>query len=176
MASLTPLSKGLIALAVVGAMSSAVWHLGVKPWLAERDAAGRNGSASQSSASGIQKPFPQPDTVTEVQPAEIDIAQPAPRVPAPRDAPPATAGGGISPARMSAADNTEAGRRLLNSGDFGPARAHLEQAVKDGDGTAICLLGEMTLKGQGGAPDHEKAGALFRLAQSRNIICFASGG
>ena len=30
MASLTPLSKGLIALAVIGGMASAVWHLGLK--------------------------------------------------------------------------------------------------------------------------------------------------
>lgn len=185
MASLTPLSKGLIALAVVGAMSSAVWHLGLKGWLAQRDAAtARNGGATPTDVTGIQKPFPapQPDTTVPVE-RPIDIA-PAPPMPAnparrPSAGPDAVApaNGGSSPARMSAAENAEAGRRLVDSGNFAQARPHLEQAVKDGDGPATCLLGEMTLKGQGGlAADHDKAGALFRLAQSRNVICFASGG
>jgi hypothetical protein len=39
-----------------------------------------------------------------------------------------------------------------------------------------CLLGEMTLKGQGGiAADQAKAAQLFQLAQSRNTICFTAG-
>ena len=46
--------------------------------------------------------------------------------------------------------------------------------MRDGSGAAACLLGEMTLKGQGGiVADQEKSAALFQLAQSRNTICFA---
>ena len=67
-------------------------------------------------------------------------------------------------------------RKLLAAGNFAQARVHLEQAVQGGDGAAACHLGEMTLKGQGGIPaSQEKAASLFQLAQSRNIICFASG-
>lgn len=64
----------------------------------------------------------------------------------------------------------------MAAGDFAQARVHLELAVQGGDGGAACHLGEMTLKGQGGiAVDQAKAASLFQLAQSRNIICFASG-
>ena len=67
------------------------------------------------------------------------------------------------------------GRKLLDTGDHAQARIYLEQAVKGGDGAAACLLGEMTLKGQGGIPaNQEKAASLFQLAQAKNIICFAS--
>lgn len=77
---------------------------------------------------------------------------------------------------MSAADNAEAGRKLLESGNPTQARSHLEQAVQGGDASAACLLGEMTLNGQGGlVANRDKAAALFQLAQSRNTICFASG-
>ncbi|RYX96988.1 MAG: hypothetical protein EOO28_04340 [Comamonadaceae bacterium] len=185
MASLTPLSKGLIALAVVGAMSSAVWHLGLKGWLAERDAAiAQNGGSTPVDTTGLQKPFPVPqlDTPSRV-PVDIDpgpppsLPSPGRRPSGPPDDAPAVNSGSTSPARMSVAENSETGRRLVNGGKFAQARPYLEQAVKDGDGQSTCLLGEMTLKGQGGiTADHEKAGALFRLAQSRNIICFASGG
>lgn len=163
MASLTPLSKGLIGLAVVGAMASAVWHLGLK----ERFAARTETPPAATSA-----------------PAQTDVpAPPAPPSPAttpePSTAPPpaaAPAATTAQAAKLSAADNAEIGRKLLDSGDFAQARVHLEQAVKDGDGGAACHLGEMTLKGQGGLPaNQEKAAALFQLAQSRNIICFASG-
>ena len=185
MASLTPLSKGLIALAVVGAMSSAVWHLGIKVWLAERDAAVvKNGGVVKPDLTGIQQPFPTSTVDTPVIGSSQGNIDPTPPMVAPAraphgppDVPPSAGRSGTSPARMSASENSEAGRKLVDSGNFAQARPHLEQAVKDGDGPATCLLGEMTLKGQGGlTPDHEKAGALFRLAQSRNIICFASGG
>ena len=77
---------------------------------------------------------------------------------------------------MSAAEHAEAGRKLLESGNPAQARVHLEQAVQGGDASAACLLGEMTLKGQGGlVANHDKAAALFQLAQSRDTICFASG-
>jgi len=146
MASLTPLSKGLIGLAVLGAMASAVWHLGLKERL-QSDAA----SVQQP---GANTPMATP-TETEV-PKNVQIKALS------------TAG--------SAAENAEAGRKLLDSGNPAQARVHLEQAVQGGDGAAACLLGEMTLKGQGGlAANPEKAAKLFQLAQSRNIICFASG-
>lgn len=78
--------------------------------------------------------------------------------------------------KLSAADNAERGRQLLEQGDFAQARVHLEQAVKDGDGSAACHLGDMTLKGQGGlSANQEQAAKLFQLAQSRNVICFAPG-
>jgi TPR repeat protein len=165
MASLTPLSKGLIGLAVVGAMASAVWHLGLK----ERFAASTETSPASTSAPAQQEmPAPQ------LAPPLPAATTPEPStVPAPVPAPAATT---AQAARLSAADNAELGRKLLDSGDFAQARVHLEQAVKDGDGGAACHLGEMTLKGQGGLPaNQEKAAALFQLAQSRNIICFASG-
>ena len=93
----------------------------------------------------------------------------------PPQAPPAVARRADAPGR-SAAENAEIGRKLLASGDFAQARVHLEQAVKDGDGSAACHLGDMTLKGQGGiSASQEEATRLFQLAQSRNIICFASG-
>lgn len=163
MASLTPLSKGLIGLAVVGAMASAVWHLGLKERFAART---ETPPAATSAPARTDVPAP--------------LAPPSPvTTPEPSTAPPPAAGPAATTAqaaRLSAADNAEIGRKLLDSGDFAQARVHLEQAVKDGDGGAACHLGEMTLKGQGGLPaNQEKAASLFQLAQSRNIICFASG-
>ncbi|WP_114969136.1 hypothetical protein [Rhodoferax ferrireducens] len=163
MASLTPLSKGLIGLAVVGAMASAVWHLGLK----ERFAASTEISPAATSTpaqTDVPAPLAPPSPATTPEPSTA---------PAPAAAPAATT---AQAAKLSAADNAELGRKLLDSGDFAQARVHLEQAVKDGDGGAACHLGEMTLKGQGGLPaNQEKAASLFQLAQSRNIICFASG-
>lgn len=161
MASLTPLSKGLIGLAVVGAMASAVWHLALKD---------RFGAPAQSAppASTVAMPDAAPATQAVTPPAVT------PPVAQPPQAPPAVARAD-APGR-SAAENAELGRKLLASGDFAQARVHLEQAVKDGDGSAACHLGDMTLKGQGGiSASQEEATRLFQLAQSRNIICFASG-
>lgn len=135
MVSLTALSKGLISLAVVGAMASAVWHLALK----ER--------------------FTSPVASMAGTPA-----QPAPAGPV---------GHTAQATGLSAESNAETGRTLLASGNHAQARIHLEQAVRDGSGAAACLLGEMTLKGQGGiVADQEKSAALFQLAQSRNTICF----
>lgn len=167
MASLTPLSKGLIGLAVVGAMASAVWHLGLKDRL--------SGQASPSAPSSSTAPAPGPAVAATTAPqppvnAGTSTTQPA-----------ATTGAAAPQAtpqsnRLSPAENSEAGRKLLESGNDAQARVHLEQAVKDGDGSAACHLGDMTLKGRGGiAASPEKATALFQLAQSRNIICFAPG-
>ncbi len=154
MASLTPLSKGLIAVAIVGAMASAVWHLGLKEWLAARNAPVATESASES---------------TQVMPA--------PQVPAPAPAvvPPPVADTQVPAPTASPVNHAELGRKLLASGDYAQARSHLEQAVQSGDGGSACLLGEMTLKGQGGIPaSQDKAASLFQLAQSRGNICFAS--
>jgi len=169
MASLTPLSKGLIGLAVVGAMASAVWHLGLKERFAART---ETPPAATSTPARTDEPAPlaPPAPATSPEPSTIPAPTPAP---APAPAPAATT---AQAAKLSAADNAEIGRKLLDSGDFAQARVHLERAVKDGDGGAACHLGEMTLKGQGGIPaNQDKAAALFQLAQSRNIICFASG-
>ncbi len=150
MASLTPLSKGLIGLAVIGGMASAVWHLALKD---------RFSATVQSTApAASQTPTAQPTAaITPTSPAPVATGNPG----APK---------------LSAADNAEQGRQLLERGDFAQARIHLEQALKDGDGSAACHLGDMTLKGQGGiAADQEQAAKLFQLAQSRNVICFAPG-
>ena len=157
MASLTPLSKGLIGLAVVGAMASAVWHLVLK----ERMGGGAASDWQASSTPAVPSP-------NAAQPT------PAPAVQTPTTAPGAavTAPDG----KVSAAENFDAGRKLMASGDFAQARKHLEAAVNAGDGAAACLLGEMTLKGQGGIAANQDASAkLFQLAQSRGSICFASG-
>nr|WP_315227749.1 hypothetical protein [uncultured Albidiferax sp.] len=165
MASLTPLSKGLIAVAIVGAMASAVWHLGLKEWLATRNAP----PATQSTESTQAAPEPQAPVAVAVP-----TPPPVPDIPAPAPAPaPATA---PTPAPTSTSVNhAELGRKLLASGDYAQARSHLEQAVQGGDGGSACLLGEMTLKGQGGiTASQDKAASLFQLAQSRGNICFAS--
>lgn len=158
MASLTPLSKGLIGLAIVGGMASAAWHLALKD---------RFGAPVQNTS---------PSTSTTTEPSRT--AQPADTSntpPATLNTPPAVSPN-PSAAKLSAADNAERGRQLLDSGDFAQARVHLEQAVNDGDGAAACHLGDMTLKGQGGLKaNQEQAAKLFQLAQSRNVICFAPG-
>jgi TPR repeat protein len=164
MASLTPLSKGLIALAVVGAVASAVWHLGLKGWL-------RAESASPSQSGTTTPVIPRPSLPSSMAggatSAPNAVDPPSHKAVAPLSAPV----NGLSPA-----ENSETGRKLLDSGDFAQARIHLEQAVNAGDGAAACHLGEMTLKGQGGIQaNHEQAASLFRFAQSQNIICFASG-
>lgn len=182
MASLTPLSKGLIALAIIGGMASAVWHLGLKEkvggdaasFLASLTASKPAAEASAPVAPTIAPPVqmappvvqaetPAPPPVSSTPPATQKVEAPAP-TPAPT----------LSPAEIS--ENAEAGRKAMAVGDFAKARGHLERAVQGGDGAAACLLGEMTLKGQGGiAANQEKAASLFQLAQSRSIICFASG-
>ena len=176
MASLTPLSKGLIALAVIGGMASAVWHLGLKDRLG-----GDAASLADAQPATISVPAPTPvPTVAPVEAPRAGVAIEAPvavpeaaRAAAP---PPSPAKAEAPEARLSLAENAEAGRKRLAAGDFAQARIHLELAVQGGDGGAACRLGEMTLKGQGGIPaSQEKAATLFQLAQSRNVICFASG-
>lgn len=177
MASLTPLSKGLIALAVVGAMASAVWHLGLKERLGGA-APPAQSQPADTSAPVQPMPAPAPDTPLNTGPGKAvnapdqgiapNIATPATPAPASDRKAPAS---GLSPA-----ENAERGRQLLESKNFEQARVHLEQAVQGGDGGAACHLGEMHLKGQGGLPvNREKAASLFQFAQSRNIICFTSG-
>ena len=117
MASLTPLSKGLIGLAVVGAMASAVWHLVLK----DRMGGGATSDWQASSTPSVPSP-------NAAQPT------PAPAVQTPTTAPGAavTAPDG----KLSAAENFDAGRKLLANGDFAQARKHLEAAVNAGDGAA----------------------------------------
>ena len=161
MASLTPLSKGLIGLAVIGAVASAVWNLGLKERVLSR---------------GSFTPSPQqaPTPVVIPPPTTAPVATQTSAAPA---APPTvTSATGPGGKVLTATESGEKGRQLLDSGDYAQARIFLEQAVKMGDGPAACHLGEMTLKGQGGIVSNQtKAAELFRLAQSRNMICFASG-
>ena len=162
MASLTPLSKGLIGLAVVGAMASAVWHLVLK----ERMGGGTTAEWQAAPTSATPPPNatqPSPPTPADQTPAVATPKAPNTAVPTPNG-------------KLSAAENFDAGRKLMANGEYAQARKHLEAAVNAGDGAAACLLGEMTLKGQGGIPANQDAAAkLFQLAQSRGNICFASG-
>jgi hypothetical protein len=170
MASLTPLSKTLIGLAVVGAMASAVWHLALKDMLSEAPAPVPTASVAPPPAQVIssESPSPPPPPAANPTPSNETVVAPP--------AKPTAAEAKGPEANLSPAENAEAGRKALNSGNHALARAHLEKAVQGGDGPAACLLGEMTMKGQGGlAADQQKAADLFQLAQSRNIICFASG-
>ena len=181
MASLTPLSKGLIALAVIGGMASAVWHLGLKEKVGGDAASFLGALTTLKPAAEPSTPAASPTIAPPVKmaPAVVQADPPAPlpvstapaapqKVETPAPAPT------LSPAEVS--ENAEAGRRAMAAGDFVKARHHLELAVQGGDGAAACLLGEMTLNGQGGiAANQEKAASLFQLAQSRSIICFASG-
>jgi hypothetical protein len=157
MARLTPLSKGLIGLAVVGAMASAVWNLVLKEHIGNAPAStSGNPSAPEGAAAA---------------PGSSVTAPPTALPPPPLTAPVAAGTLGLSPA-----EDAEQGRKLLESGDFAEARRHLERAVQGGDAGAACHLGEMTLRGQGGITANQNAAAqLFQLAQSRNTICFAPG-
>ncbi len=157
MASLTPLSKGLIALAVVGAVASAVWNLGLK------EKVGAGGTALPAPAGNAPTPAPH-------------VAVPGPAAVVPSAPSPSTAPASASTSRLTVAENAEAGRKLQEAGNFAQARIHLEQAVEGGDGASACHLGEMTLHGRGGIKaNQEKSASLFRIAQERGIICFASG-
>ena len=156
MATLTPLSKGIIGLAVIGAVTSAVWHLGLKEQFA-----GSGEAQQQSTPAPAQTP-----------PADTAALQPPPA----KVAAAASTSSAANTTQRSAAENAETGRQLINSGDYAGARRHLEAAVQAGDGSAACHLGEMTLKGQGGIPaSQDNAAKLFQIAQSRNIICFTTG-
>lgn len=149
MASLTPLSKGLIALVVIGGMASAVWHLGLKEkW---SSTATPTPAAPDAPVAPVATP-----TGTATPPAAV--------------APTTGAASGLS-----VAENAEMGRKLLDGGKLAQARPYLEAAVQGGDGPSACHLGEMTLKGQGGiAASQEQSAKWFQLAQSRGSICFAS--
>ena len=181
MASLTPLSKGLIALAVIGGMASAVWHLGLKEKVGG-DATSFLASLTTLKPAAEASTPAAPTTIAppvQMAPAVVQAETPAPppvptTPPAPQKAEAPAPASTLSPAEIS--ENAEAGRKAMAAGDFAKARKHLELAVQGGDGAAACLLGEMTLKGQGGiAANQEKAASLFQLAQTRSIICFASG-
>jgi hypothetical protein len=171
MASLTPLSKGLIGLAVIGAVASAVWHLGLKDRFTNLGASAVTSPANTSASTDVTNTEP---ARTPEEPAPAPLPTRPAAVPLPASPPAATRQ--LPTSKLSATENAEAGRKLLGEGNFAQARVHLEQAVQGGDAGAACLLGEMTLKGQGGiAANQEKSAKLFQFAQSHNIICFASG-
>jgi hypothetical protein len=168
MASLTPLSKGLIALAVLGGMASAVWHLGLKEKLGDLTA----GQVQPATPTAVVTPSA---TTTPAETAPAPPSIPKSTNPEPANALPKLVESGAS-SKLSGSQNAEMGRKLMDLGNFAQARPHLEAAVQGGDGGAACHLGEMTLKGQGGlAANQERAAKLFQLAQSRGSICFASG-
>ena len=166
MATLTPLSKGLIGLAVIGAVVSAVWNLGLKEYMTK-------------DAAPVSRPGPAADPAPAASAPQQQAAPlPAPIPPAAAEVsavPPVPSSAATGKA-LTAAESGEKGRQYLDAADYSRARIFLEQAVKMGDGPAACHLGEMTLKGKGGiVADREKSAALFQLAQSRGMICFASG-
>lgn len=181
MVTLTPLSKGLIGLAVIGAVASAIWHLALKDTVSEWT--GTPPATTEAAApAAVVVPTPAPEPPPAAPPVIEPPKMPPSSSPAaePPSAPPA-----VSPKEepikepenhLSPAESSERGRKLMDSGNYADARRYLEQAVKGGDGAAACLLGEMTLKGLGGIEaSHDKAASLFQIAQSKNIICFASG-
>lgn len=179
MASLTPLSKGLIGLAVIGAVASAVWHLGLKDRFANLGASSTTSAVNAPASKQASNAEPHsPPSIETPEPTSVPVSTPpaALPLPIPAPAPAPTATRQRPSSKLSAAENAEAGRKALGEGNFAQARIHLEQAVQGGDAGAACLLGEMTLKGQGGiAANQEQSAKLFQFAQSRNIICFASG-
>ncbi|MBK6906978.1 MAG: hypothetical protein IPH08_07780 [Rhodocyclaceae bacterium] len=167
MATLTPLAKGLIGLAVIGGMASAVWNLGLKDYMA---------------AATVAAPVPATPPSTPATGTQAAVAVPVPPTavsPAPTSGSAVAVEPVLAPTEgkaITAAESGEKGRQLLDAGNYAHARIFLEQAVKMGDGPAACRLGEMTLKGQGGLiADRDKSASLFQLAQSRGMICFASG-
>lgn len=189
MASLTPLSKKLIGLAVVGAMASAVWHLALKDRFASKPetpsvvATQPHGDASSSHGSStpplqpplVNGPGAKPESNPNLDPnpnpsVTIQAAAVAPEpsvVPQPAQA---------DASGFSAAEHAEKGRQMIEAGNFQQARGYLEKAVEGGDGGAACHLGDMFLKGQGGLhASPGQAAKLYQLAQSRGIICFAAG-
>ena len=181
MVTLTPLSKGLIGLSVIGAVASAVWHLALKDSVSEWT---ETPPATTESAAPPAAPSAPPVAVVVPTP-EPEAPPAAPAVIEPPKTPP-NASPAVSPKaeavktepenHLSPAESSERGRKLMDSGNYAEARLYLEQGVKGGDGAAACLLGEMTLKGLGGIEaNHDKAASLFQIAQSKNIICFASG-
>ena len=191
MVTLTPLSKGLIGLAVIGAVASAIWHLALKDtvseWTGTPPATTESATPPPASPSAPPAAVVVPTPTPEPSPAAPPVVEP-PKTPpsaSPAVEPPSTPPV-VSPKaepvktepeiHLSPAESSEKGRKLMDSGNYADARPYLEQAVKGGDGAAACLLGEMTLKGLGGIEaSHDKAASLFQIAQSKNIIGFASG-
>ena len=191
MVTLTPLSKGLIGLAVIGAVASAIWHLALKDtvseWTGTPPTTTESATPPPASPSAPPAAVVVPTPTPEPSPAAPPVVEPPQTPPSasPAVEPPSTPPV-VSPKaepvktepeiHLSPAESSEKGRKLMDSGNYADARLYLEQAVKGGDGAAACLLGEMTLKGLGGIEaSHDKAASLFQIAQSKNIICFASG-
>ena len=83
MAQLTPLSKGLVGLLVVGVMASAAWHLALK----ERYAAWQSGTTAVTApdppAMPAASPAPVPTPAPVPRPAAVVAQPPKPEPPAP---------------------------------------------------------------------------------------------
>lgn len=184
MATLTPLSirliRGLVIVAVLGAMGSAAWHLALK------DRFSGNAEVPQSSVSQpTAEPLPSapgqgpsvvttPSTAPEAPPSPSLAQRPTPPEPEPAVVQPLPEPSSSS--SMTAAQHAERGRQLVERKRFEEARPHLETAIEQGDGGSACHLGDMFLKGQGGlVPSPGQAARLYQLAQSRGIICFSAG-
>lgn len=169
MARLTPLSKALVAVIVIGAAGSAAWNLALK----DMDLGKLPASISDivrkqmGKAESVPAPTASPAPAPAVPATPAPSATPAP-TPAPKAADPAPSSG------LSAEALVEEGRRLAAAGDFVRARKPLEEAVQLGNGAAACMLGDLVMKGQGGAADPARAGELFRIAQAKGSLCFGN--
>lgn len=169
MARLTPLSKALVAVIVIGAAGSAAWNLALK----DMDLGKLPASISDivrkqmGKAESVPAPTASPAPAPAVPATPAPSATPAP-TPAPKAADPAPSSG------RSAEALVEEGRRLAAAGDFVRARKPLEEAVQLGNGAAACMLGDLVMKGQGGAADPARAGELFRIAQAKGSLCFGN--
>ena len=169
MARLTPLSKALVAVIVIGAAGSAAWNLALK----DMNLGSLPASISDLVRKQMDKAESVPTPTASPAPAPAEAATPAPSAtsaptPAPMAADPAPASG------RSADALVEEGRRLAAAGDFVRARKPLEEAVQLGNGAAACMLGDLVMKGQGGTADPARAGELFRIAQAKGSRCFGN--
>lgn len=166
MARLTPLSKGLLALIVIGAAGSAAWNLALKDMPLDKLASSLGDLVRKQMGKTEAAPAPAPKAVVPATPVPAPAAAPAPSQPAPAAAEPAPASG------RSVDSLVEEGRRLAAAGDYAKARKTLDEAVRQGSGAAACMLGDLVMKGQGGAADPARAGELFRIAQAKGSLCF----
>lgn len=171
MAQLTPLSKGLLGLIIVGGMVSVAWNLVLKERVAQLFPGGFTGGPIQAT------PEAAPPSISTVPassqgPASARSSAPVPVQPAPA----AVVAPILSPSSnkgMTTEQLAEEGRRLAAEKDYVRARPYLEDAVKQGSASAACMLGDMTMKGLGGLkPNSQRAGELFQTAQARGVLCF----
>lgn len=178
MARLTPLSKGLLTLIVIGGAMSIAWHNGLKDKLGAYlpGTAPKPQSAAQPAPSASPAPTAAPPVAPAPTPSPAAATPPAAASkPAPVSSPPTPSPAPAANSAMPPKQAFDEGRRALEAGDHARARQLLDVALRGGEAGAACLLGEMTLAGQGGlAVDRDKAAEYYRIAQSKNIICFGA--